>query len=80
MPPFPRSGNIWRQLEPLFDFSVFLDVPRPELERRLAERWRMHGKAAEDASAWIAGNDLPNIELVLSRRRRADLVLECRAD
>lgn len=66
----------WRQLGPLFDFSVFLDVPRPELERRLAERWHVHGKTPQDATAWIAGNDLPNIELVLSRRRRADLVLE----
>jgi len=66
----------WRQLGPLFDFSVFLDVPRPELERRLAERWHVHGKTPQDATAWIAANDLPNIELVLSRRRRADLVLE----
>ena len=33
----------WTGLGSLFDFTVFLDVPRGELERRLMERWRLHG-------------------------------------
>ncbi|TGT79080.1 nucleoside/nucleotide kinase family protein, partial [Mesorhizobium sp. M5C.F.Ca.ET.164.01.1.1] len=49
--------------------------PRGELERRLMERWRGHGRSDEDARAWIASNDMPNIERVLARRREADLVI-----
>jgi len=65
----------WSSLAGLFDFSIFVDVPRGELERRLMERWRGHGKSDEDARAWIVSNDLPNIERVLARRRQADLVI-----
>lgn len=64
----------WPELAGLFDFTVFLDVPRSELERRLRQRWEMHGKP--DAEGWIAGNDLPNIELVLARSRPADLTVQ----
>ncbi len=66
----------WSALSGLFDFSIFVDVPRSELERRLMERWRGHGKSDDDARAWIASNDLPNIERVLARRRKADLVVD----
>ncbi|RUZ70773.1 nucleoside triphosphate hydrolase [Mesorhizobium sp. M7A.F.Ca.US.006.01.1.1] len=65
----------WSRLAPLFDFSIFVDVPRNELERRLMERWHEHGRSDEDARAWIASNDLPNIERVLARRSAADLVI-----
>ena len=65
----------WAALGGLFDFSIFVDAPRSELERRLMERWRGHGKSDDDARAWIASNDLPNIERVLARRRQADLVV-----
>ncbi|RWE94747.1 nucleoside triphosphate hydrolase [Mesorhizobium sp.] len=63
----------WSRLAPLFDFSIFVDVPRAELERRLLERWHEHGRSDEDARAWIAFNDMPNIDRVLARRRPADL-------
>ena len=49
---------------PLFDFTIFVDVPRDELERRLMERWHEHGKTDEAARAWIASNDMPNIDRV----------------
>ncbi|TJV86444.1 MAG: nucleoside/nucleotide kinase family protein, partial [Mesorhizobium sp.] len=65
----------WSRLAPLFDFSIFVDVPRAELERRLLERWHEHGRSDEDARAWIASNDMPNIDRVLARRRPADLVI-----
>ena len=65
----------WSRLGPLFDFSIFIDVPRNELERRLRQRWHEHGKSEADAVAWIASNDMPNIERVLARRRAADLVV-----
>jgi len=65
----------WSRLAPLFDFSLFVEVPRNELERRLRQRWHEHGKSEADAIAWIASNDMPNIERVLARRRPADLVV-----
>ncbi|WP_315918478.1 nucleoside triphosphate hydrolase [Mesorhizobium sp. SP-1A] len=65
----------WSRLAPLFDFTIFLDVPRGELERRLRQRWQEHGRTEDDALAWIASNDMPNVERVLARRRPADLVL-----
>jgi len=65
----------WSALGELFDFSIFLDVSRAELERRLMERWRFHGKSDDDARAWIASNDMPNIERVLARRRNADMII-----
>lgn len=65
----------WTRLAPLFDFSIFIDVPRNELERRLRLRWDEHGKSEADAIHWIAANDMPNIERVLMRRRAADLVV-----
>jgi pantothenate kinase len=65
----------WSRLAPLFDFTIFVDVPRDELERRLLERWHEHGRTDAEARAWIASNDMPNIDRVLARRRSADLVL-----
>ncbi|HEV2901200.1 nucleoside triphosphate hydrolase [Mesorhizobium sp. AaZ16] len=65
----------WSGLAPLFDFTLFIDVPRPELERRLMQRWHEHGKSDEEARAWVASNDMPNVDKVLGRRRQADLVI-----
>lgn len=65
----------WSRLPPLFDFSVFIDVSRDELERRLIQRWLDHGRTPEDGRAWVDGNDLPNVDRVLARRRKADLVI-----
>jgi len=65
----------WNRLAPLFDASIYIDVPKFELERRLLERWDEHGKTPEEARAWIAGNDMPNIERVIRNRRAADMVI-----
>ncbi|HEV7254965.1 MAG TPA: nucleoside triphosphate hydrolase [Mesorhizobium sp.] len=65
----------WRRLKPLFDMTVFVDVPQHELERRLVERWRFHGREEEAARRWIDTNDMPNIRRVLSRPLPADLVV-----
>lgn len=65
----------WTGLSGLFDFSIFIDEPREDLERRLMQRWHEHGRSPEDARAWVDGNDLPNVDRVLSRRRPADLVV-----
>ena len=65
----------WSRLAPLFDFTIFVDVRRAELERRLMQRWREHGRSDEDAREWISSNDMPNIERVLARRRIADMIV-----
>ncbi|TCO70822.1 nucleoside triphosphate hydrolase [Rhodovulum euryhalinum] len=58
----------WRRLGPLWDHSVFLDVPMPELERRLVQRWRNHGLDPAAARARALGNDIPNARRVVERR------------
>ncbi len=63
----------WFGLAALFDLTVFIDVPRAELERRLLLRWHEHGRSDEDARSWVASNDLPNVDRVLEQRREADL-------
>jgi pantothenate kinase len=65
----------WDRLAPLFDFTVFVDASREELDRRLVQRWDGHGKTEAEARAWIESNDMPNIDRVLARRRKADLVI-----
>ena len=65
----------WSRLAPLFDFTIFLDVQREELERRLVQRWREHGRSPDEGRGWVDSNDLPNADRVLARRRQADLVV-----
>ena len=65
----------WSRLAPLFDYGIFLDVPRAELERRLLARWQGLGRPDDEARHWIETNDLPNVERVLARRRKADLTM-----
>jgi pantothenate kinase len=66
----------WSRLGPLFDYSVFIDVPRDELERRLIKRWLDHGFDMDYAKNWVASNDLLNIDAVISGSSKADFVLK----
>lgn len=63
----------WRGLGACFDTTVFLEVPVPELARRLADRWS--SLPAEDAQAKIAQNDLPNAERVALESLPAEFVV-----
>ena len=65
----------WYGLGPLFDVTVWLDVPRAELDLRLVQRWLDHGHTLEAARARVLANDLPNAERVLARRRQADVTI-----
>ena len=65
----------WPEAAPLFDMTVWIDVPESELDRRLLARWAHFGKTPEQARAWIDGNDMPNIRRVTAGSRPADLVL-----
>ncbi|RST88110.1 nucleoside/nucleotide kinase family protein [Aquibium carbonis] len=63
----------WNDLAPSFDFTIFLDVEEPVLERRLVERWLQHGHSHEQAVARAFSNDIPNARRVLACRRAADV-------
>ena len=65
----------WNRLRTLFDLSIFLGVPKPELERRLIERWLEHGFDISHATNWIASNDMPNINEVIDNSAAADLTV-----
>ncbi len=65
----------WTALRPLFDLTVFAEVPEAELVRRLTARWHHHGKTEAEARAWIEGNDLPNALTVIRGSARAEIVL-----
>ncbi len=63
----------WSRLKPLFDLTVFLDVPLEELDRRIVARWDFYGRDRESARAWIDGNDMPNIRHVFEHSVPADI-------
>lgn len=65
----------WSRLRPLFDFTVFIEVPFEELERRLIKRWLDLGFDMAYAKNWIASNDELNIRHVLSHRLPSDVVI-----
>lgn len=65
----------WPELAPLFDLTIWIDVPEAELDRRLMDRWAHYGKTPDEARAWIDGNDMPNIHRVTQGSRPADLVI-----
>jgi pantothenate kinase len=66
----------WTGLQPLFDLTVWLDVPMEELERRLIRRWLKHGFAGGAARHKALSNDITNAERVTARSRVADAVLK----
>jgi len=65
----------WRRLSGLFDWRVFLDVPRAELARRLVQRWVDHGLSPQAARERAFGNDMANAERVFARRLEPDVVI-----
>lgn len=65
----------WRDLVPLWDMSVFLDVPVETLTTRLIERWLTHGFNQADAEKKANSNDIPNAMRVVENRLKADLIL-----
>ena len=65
----------WNRLRPLFGLTVYLNVPKPELEQRLIQRWLDHGFDMDYARNWIASNDMLNIATVMERGADADLII-----
>ncbi|NUB46779.1 nucleoside triphosphate hydrolase [Fertoebacter nigrum] len=65
----------WAACRAAYDLTVFIDVPVPELERRLIRRWLDHGMSDADARAWALSNDIPNARLVAAQSVAADVVI-----
>lgn len=64
---------VWRSLHDVWDLSVFLNTDRATLQSRLVQRWDDHGLDPAKARHWIATNDMPNIETVLTESVTADV-------
>jgi pantothenate kinase len=65
----------WDLLKPLFDISVFVNVAKTELERRLTKRILDHGHDEAYAKNWIASNDMLNADEVIANSAVADLII-----
>lgn len=65
----------WSSLRDLFDYTIYLNVPLEELERRMTQRWLDHGFDMEYTTNWIASNDMPNIREVIANSGPADLTI-----
>lgn len=65
----------WNELAALFDFKVFLDVPRGPLAHRLVQRWISHGLSDEEARQRAFSNDMPNAERVLGALIEPDVTI-----
>jgi pantothenate kinase len=64
----------WTNVAPCFDLTIYLEVSRSELQRRLLQRWLDLGDSPEKAAHWVASNDMPNVDRVLTRRRTPDIM------
>jgi len=69
------NRQIWRELKPLFDFTIFLRPSITTIEKRLVERWLGFGFARDAAIEKARGNDLANAKIVLEESQSVDLVL-----
>lgn len=65
----------WRQLRPLFDTTVSIDVSEEELRRRLRARWVGYGLSESEIETKLEDNDLPNGRLVIASGSLADYIL-----
>lgn len=66
----------WVRLKPLFDVTLFLDVPLSEIERRLTGRILAHGHDQAYAKHWIELNDMLNVREILANSAEADIRID----
>lgn len=65
----------WDQLNAIWDLSVYLDVSRQELEKRLVQRWLDQGFTPDKAQHRADVYDLTNADRVAAARLETDLVI-----
>lgn len=65
----------WRELADLWDMTVRLDVPMPELRARLIHRWLSLNYSRTVATRRAEGNDIPNAQRVVDKALPCDVTL-----
>ncbi|MBO9465288.1 nucleoside triphosphate hydrolase domain-containing protein [Pelagimonas phthalicica] len=69
------DAPIWRDLAPLWDLSLRLDIPMDVLETRLIQRWLDHGLSKDKAIARANQNDLVNARAIQDAPLPADITI-----
>jgi len=70
------ASSPWWQVRPLLDLAVFIEVPRETVRARLMKRHAEEGLFTEERNrAHIERVDLPNYDLVMRSKPRADLAI-----
>lgn len=62
----------WPSLRPAFDLTIRIEVPEPELRRRLTRRWQSYGLTEAEIAFKLDKNDLPNGHMVVSNSAAPD--------
>jgi pantothenate kinase len=65
----------WSELASLWDASVRVDVPMPELRARLIQRWLNLNHSSAVATRRAEGNDIPNAQRVINHALPCDFDL-----
>lgn len=66
----------WSELAPLWDVTVRVAVPMPELRARLIQRWLSLNYSSAVATRRAEGNDIPNAQRVIDHALPCDFVLD----
>ncbi|WP_019955045.1 AAA family ATPase [Yoonia vestfoldensis] len=66
----------WSELAALWDVSVRLDVPMPELRARLIQRWLSQNLSRAVATRRAEGNDIPNAQRVIAKALPCDFTFD----
>lgn len=69
------DAPMWRDLAPLWDVTVRIDVPLPELRARLIQRWLSLNYSRTVATRRAESNDIPNAHDVIAHALPCDLLL-----
>lgn len=65
----------WRELAPLWDLSVWFDVPETVLLQRCVKRWIDHDLTPEAALARAEGNDMANARRIMRAQLAAEVTI-----
>jgi pantothenate kinase len=66
----------WSDLADLWDITVRLDVPMPELRARLIQRWLNQNLSRAVATRRAEGNDIPNAQRVIAQALPCDFTFD----
>ncbi len=66
----------WSELAGLWDVSVRLDVPMPELRARLIQRWLSQNLSRAVATRRAESNDIPNAQRIIAKALPCDFTFD----